>query len=171
MLQRRDRFMAKKKAATKTVKKPAKKITAEKPAEVKAEPVKAAAPKKAPAPKKAVTQKAPAAKKAEPKTNCIFKAIETGDLASFMALLPAQKDRKTQIGRTPLMLVSLILSNPRLRDGSNYEIRRNLKDVSVYKKMQEALIAAKCNMNAMDVAGNTARDYMYGGYINQMLAD
>lgn len=168
--------MAKKKAAKKTVKKPAKKITAEKTAEVKAEPVKAEAPKKTPAPKKqapkkAAAPKAPTAKKAGPKTDCIFHAIETGDFASFTALLPAQKNKKTQLGRTPLMVVSLILSNPRLRDGSNYEIHRNLKDLSVYKKMQEALIAAKCDLNAMDIAGNTARDYLYGGYINQMLAD
>jgi len=156
------------------VKAKVKKVAAEKPvnAAVKKvaekKPVKAAVKKAAP--KKAEEKKA-APKVATPKVTSIFKAIEAGDLVSFKALVATQKNKRGDFGRTPLMVVSLIRSNPGLTDGSNYEIKRIKGGKEIYDKMYQLLIDAKCDKNAMDDAGNTARDYNYGGILNQMLAD
>lgn len=105
------------------------------------------------------------------KEKSIFKAIATADLASFKALLPTQKNKRGEFERTPLMVISLILSNPGMTDGSNYETRRVTNGKAVYVEMYRLLIDAKCDTNAMDIAGNTARDYRYGGFLNQMLTD
>ena len=172
-------------AAAKEVKKPAVKKAAPKKAEQKTKAaktevkaVKKAAPKKS-APAKAVKEvKAPAAKevkkpdaKAEPKEKNIFKAIQKADLASFTALVASQKNKRGEYGRTPLMTVCLIRSNPRMTDGSNYETKRVTSGKEIYDKMYQLLIDAGCDTNAMDDAGNTAREYNYGGILNQMLAD
>lgn len=151
-----------------------KKVRAE-AAEVKTE-VKKAAPKKCcakkPAAKKAeAPKKAMPAKKAAPKETNIFKAIQKADLASFTALVASQKNKRGEYGRTPLMTVCLIRSNPRMTDGSNYETHRVTTAKEIYDKMYQLLIDAGCDTNAMDDAGNTAREYNYGGILNQMLAD
>jgi len=145
------------------------KIAAEKPVKTK---VKKVADKKATQAtvKKAEPKKA-APKAAAPKFTSIFKAIEAGDLVSFKALVVTQKNKRGDFGRTPLMVISLIRSNPGLTDGSNYETKRIKGGKEVYDKMYQLLLDAKCDKNAMDDAGNTARDYNYGGILNQMLAD
>ncbi len=138
-------------------------------AEVKTEEKKAA-PKKCCA-KKPAAKKAEAPKKAAPKETNIFKAIQKADLASFTALVASQKNKRGEYGRTPLMTVCLIRSNPRMTDGSNYETHRVTTAKEIYDKMYQLLIDAGCDTNAMDDAGNTAREYNYGGILNQMLAD
>lgn len=162
------------------VKKAAPKKAEQKPKAAKTEvkAVKKAAPKKS-VPAKAVKEvKAPAAKevkkpeaKAEPKEKNIFKAIQKADLANFTALVASQKNKRGEYGRTPLMTVCLIRSNPRMTDGSNYETKRVTSGKEIYDKMYQLLIDAGCDTNAMDDAGNTAREYNYGGILNQMLAD
>ena len=144
----------------------------EEPKVKQAAPAKQKAAEK-PTAKKAVAKPAPknAAPKQAPEETSIFAAIEKADLVSFKALLAAQKNKRGTNGRTPLMVVNLIRSNTRMTDGSNYETKRVTQAKDIYDKMYQLLLEAKCDKNAMDDGGNTARDYFYGGICCQMLAD
>lgn len=160
---------AKKAAPAKTTAKPEAKAVKK---EEKTSAPKKYADKKPAVKKAAVPKKAePAQKAAAPKETNIFNAIKKADLASFTALVKEQKNKRGEYGRTPLMTVCLIRSNPRMTDGSNYETKRVTTAKEIYDKMYQLLIDAGCDTNAMDDAGNTAREYNYGGILNQMLAD